>query len=236
MRKEALGYVTALAEVRRFPSGMLLGALVLLIVAAPFLDDVPSVAWVEPVLMTLILISAVLAVGARRQTLLALCTLAIPALIGRWVNHYRPDLMPLEVFLIAGILFMVLVLALLLRFILLTSRVDSEVLCVGIVIFLMLGLVWALAYGALARASADSFAFNSAAPGNRMDSFNSLYFSFGTLSTVGFGDIVPVSRVARMLAVMEATTGMMYLAIVIARLVSLYSSPPVGPDDSAARD
>jgi hypothetical protein len=235
MRQNRLGYVAALAEVRRFPVGVLLGALVLLIVVSPFLDDWSNAMWVEPVLMTFILISAVFAVGARWRTLLALCVLAIPALVGRWVNHLWPDLMPPEVFLLAGILFMAFVIALLLRFILRAARVDSEVLCVGVVIFLMLGLVWALAYLFVSRASSNAFGFSTDPPGTSMDSFNALYFSFGTLSTVGFGDIVPKSRVARMLAVMEATTGMIYLAIIVARLVSMYSSPAAAPDEPAAQ-
>ena len=45
-----------------------------------------------------------------------------------------------------------------------------------------------------------------------------------TLSTVGYGDIIPVSEVARMLAIVEAIFGMFYMALLIARLVSLYSS------------
>ena len=53
---------------------------------------------------------------------------------------------------------------------------------------------------------------------------NCLSFSFVTLSTVGYGDIVPASAVARMLAMVEAMFGMFYMAMLIARLVSLYSS------------
>jgi ion channel len=57
-----------------------------------------------------------------------------------------------------------------------------------------------------------------------MNGFNAFYFSFVTLSTAGYGDIVPVSRMARMLAVMESVTGLFYVAILIARLVTMYSS------------
>jgi voltage-gated potassium channel len=57
-----------------------------------------------------------------------------------------------------------------------------------------------------------------------MDGFTGLYFSFTTLSTVGYGDILPVSSVARMLAMVEAMFGMFYVTLLIARLVSLYSS------------
>jgi hypothetical protein len=58
-----------------------------------------------------------------------------------------------------------------------------------------------------------------------MNGFNAFYFSFITLSTVGYGDITPLSRIARWLAAMEAMTGLLYVAVLIARLVSLYSVP-----------
>ena len=53
---------------------------------------------------------------------------------------------------------------------------------------------------------------------------HAVYWAITTLCTVGYGDITPVSRVARMLAVTEAMTGMMYMAVSIARLVALYST------------
>jgi len=57
-----------------------------------------------------------------------------------------------------------------------------------------------------------------------MNGFTALYFSFVTLSTVGYGEIIPVSGMARMLAIVEAMFGMFYVTLLIARLVSLYSS------------
>ena len=66
-----------------------------------------------------------------------------------------------------------------------------------------------------------------------MNDFNALYFSFTTLSTIGYGDIIPVSGVARMLAMVEAVFGMFYVTLLIARLVSLYSSKsPLEPVNS----
>jgi voltage-gated potassium channel len=84
-------------------------------------------------------------------------------------------------------------------------------------------VIWALAYALLAQLSPDSFAF-AANPhsSGRMDRFNAFCFSFVTLSTVGFGDVTPVSKLARTLAVMEAVTGTFYVAILIARLVAMY--------------
>jgi len=64
-----------------------------------------------------------------------------------------------------------------------------------------------------------------------MTRFNAFYYSFMTLTTVGYGDITPVSNVARILAVMESTSGTLFIGVLIARLVSLYTAarPPEAP-------
>ena len=69
-----------------------------------------------------------------------------------------------------------------------------------------------------------TFSFNAERGVHSMNGFTGFYFSFITLSTVGYGDITPVSRAARWLAAMEAMTGLLYVAVLIARLVSVYSS------------
>jgi hypothetical protein len=60
--------------------------------------------------------------------------------------------------------------------------------------------------------------------GTMLEGFNAFYFSLITLSTVGYGDVAPVSRVARMLAVMEAISGLFYMAVLVSRLVAVHSA------------
>ena len=85
--------------------------------------------------------------------------------------------------------------------------------------------MWTMAYWLVDQLTpGGAFSFNTDAGKQSMNGFNALYFSFITLSTVGYGDITPVSRIARWLAAMEAMTGMLYVAVLIARLVALYRS------------
>jgi voltage-gated potassium channel len=70
-----------------------------------------------------------------------------------------------------------------------------------------------------------AFSFNTKTGTRSINGFNGFYLSFTTLSTVGYGDITPASRIARWLAAMEAMTGLLYVSVLIARLVSLYSTP-----------
>ena len=171
------------------------------------------------------LISAVLAVGRRRRSLAIALILLLPALAARWGHHYRPDLVSPVLFPALALALLIFIVSQFLWFILRAPKVNTEVLCAGISTYLLLGLMWIFAYMLVAGADPGSFAFNSGpASSHTMNGFNSYYFSFVTLSTVGYGDITPVSNGARALAVLESMTGTLYVAVLIARLVALYSS------------
>jgi hypothetical protein len=211
---------------RRFSAIELLVILAALLVSFPFFDTLRANGLIESILLTLVLISAVLAIARGRRTVIIATLLAVPTLAARWINHYRPDLVSAEIFLIGGILFVVFVIANLLRFVLKAPSVNTEVLCASISAYLLLGLLWTFGYWLVAEIIPDAFAFNSStAVDSSMKGFNGLYFSFITLSTVGYGDITPVSKVARMLAAMEAITGLLYVAVLIARLVAIQATP-----------
>jgi hypothetical protein len=203
-------------------------ALVLMFVAAPFLEMFKDGDLVATILFTLVLLSAVLAIGGRRRTLVLAIVLVIPAIACKWINHSRPDLIFSEISICAGLLFVLFIVFHLMRFMLRAPHVDSEILCAGIATYLMLGLLWALIYMLVDRLIPNSFIFNGGGDSGRpMRGFSSIYFSLVTLSTVGFGDMVPASGVARMFAMAEATVGLFYVTILISRLVALYSSKNV---------
>src|SRR5881296_957657 len=211
---------------RRFSTVQLLIALGLFFIWAPFVEEIEGGELIVSGLFSLVLLAGVVAVADRKHVLVIAIVLAIPAIAGRWINHFRPDLIPPAVFLAGGLVLIAFVIANLLRFVLRAPSVNTEVLCASISAYLMLGLMWTMAYWLVDQLTPEgAFSFNTNAGTHSMNGFNAFYFSFVTLSTVGYGDITPVSKVARMLAAMEAMTGLFYVAILIARLVSLYSAP-----------
>lgn len=207
----------------RYSVAHLLIALVLLLVIIPLVEEVIGGEVVESVVMTIVLLSAAVAVGGHRRSLVIGLLLVIPAVLGKWVDHIWPGF-PREISQAAAIFFLAFVTYRLLRYILTAPRVDSEVLCAAIAVYLILGLVWGFAYILIAGLNPTAFAFRvSTDPNTAIIRFQALYFSFMTLTTVGYGDIVPVSKPARLLAMTESTIGILYTTILIARLVALYS-------------
>ncbi|HMG06817.1 MAG TPA: ion channel [Chthoniobacterales bacterium] len=222
--------------VKRFSAVELLIALGLFFAVTPFVEELPRGDLIEAVLLTVVFLSAVLAIGGRRRTYLIAVVLAVPAIVGKWLSHFRPDLIAPPIYLVAALVFGLFVIGHLQLFVLRARSVDSGVLCSAICAYLLMGLVWAFAYILVTQLSPGSFSFNTSnTPKVVMDGFTAFYFSFSTQSTAGFGDITPVSKIARMLAVMQATAGSLYLAILIARLVGMYSPTHTNRPQSADR-
>jgi hypothetical protein len=198
--------------------------LVLNILISPFLDQLRSGTLIETMLMTLVLLFALLSIVGGRRALMGVILVA-PAALGEWLIFWWPETLIYVMTRGAGLLFIGFVIVQLLRFIVYAPRVDSEVLCAAVAGYLLAGLAWSLAYALVGRLDPNSFVFTLGPKSSEsMNGFSGLYFSFITLSTVGYGDIIPVSGVARMLAIVEAMFGMFYVTLLIARLVSLYSS------------
>ncbi len=130
------------------------------------------------------------------------------------------------------LIFVLFIIIQLIFFILRAARVNSEVMCAGLAAYLLLGLLWSFAYILVAWVVPDAFFFDGRIEAAQdMTSFTSVYFSFITLTTVGYGDITPVANVARMLAAAEAMTGTIYMAVFISRLVALYTSQSSEPKE-----
>src|SRR6516225_7026099 len=210
----------------RFSTVRLLVALVILLVSAPFVEELEGGHLILSVLFTVVLIAAVVAVANRSRSLAIALVLAVPAITARWINQVRPDLVHPAVFLVCALVLLAFVIGHLLYFVLRAPVVTVEVLCASIAAYLMLGLTWTVAYWLVDQLTpGGAFSFNTPRGSRSMNGFTGFYFSFITLSTVGYGDITPVSQAARWLAAMEAMTGLLYVAVLIARLVSLYSTP-----------
>lgn len=96
------------------------------------------------------------------------------------------------------------------------KKVNSDTIKGGICVYMLLGLTWMALYRLVYEINPNSFSsqFHNA--------WEFMYFSFTTLTTVGYGDITPVSSFAMMLTNVEGMVGQLFLAIFVARLVGLH--------------
>lgn len=110
------------------------------------------------------------------------------------------------------------------------TKVTFDTIQGGISIYLLIGIFWAFIYSI--NATTNSGAFDIAINENSTI-FLFLYYSFTTLTTLGYGDMVPKSEWTKVLSTLEAITGQIFLAIFIARLVGLYIAQQLRKDTAS---
>ena len=103
-----------------------------------------------------------------------------------------------------------------------TKIIDSHIIGSAVSIYVLIGIFWYLLFMFLLMVDPDSFDIRNFNP--EMVSIDMIYFSFTTLTSLGYGDITPVSYTAKIWSITEAMMGAMFLAIMISRLVSLFGS------------
>jgi len=99
------------------------------------------------------------------------------------------------------------------------TTVTSDTIKGGISIYILLGFFWAILYMLVVFLDPD--AINNINSAEETAGFECYYYSFTTLTTLGYGDIVPVAKYARILAILEAIAGPVYLAIFVAQIIGL---------------
>jgi len=171
----------------------------------------------------MVVLAVVVAAADTRPHLIIGLGLGIPATVLSLAGDYAqiPALHWTSLLVIVALyLFMI---RLLLRKIFTAKVVTLDTIGYALCTYILLGSTWTLFYVPIAHL--DPHAFSQAivqeatGPGSTL-----VYFSFVTLTTLGYGDISPVSPIARSLAILEALTGTLFLAVLISRLIGAYSS------------
>ena len=171
-------------------------------------------------LVSLMLVSGAVAVAGRPRVILIVSVITVPALLVRWTSWLFPTsnfAVWQEISTLATLVVLCwVVLALVLR----RGPITARRIQGAIAVYLLLGFIWAQAYELVTLWHPG--AFTGAVDGS--GSLPWTYYSFVTLTTVGYGDISPVSPATRTLAWMEAITGQFYLAVIVAGLVSVLAT------------
>jgi voltage-gated potassium channel Kch len=104
------------------------------------------------------------------------------------------------------------------------GTVTDDRIFVSVSLYLLLGMLWFSLYNMLEAIHPGSFV-QASAPASALPRGTMIYLSLATLTTLGYGDIVPMTPISRMVAALEAVAGVLYIAITVARLVSGYRGP-----------
>jgi hypothetical protein len=182
------------------------------------------------IMISVVLIAAVWAVSRSRGLLAAGLSLATPAFVTAWMHHFTHARALGVAFLVLGATFLGFTAVVVLRHALGSATVTTDTIAGAICFYFLLGVIWALVFSLLETAHPGSFLdggrpLSESGPEHTRTLIPSLlYLSLCTLSTLGYGDILPVTPPARMFAAIEGIIGPLYLAVLIARLVGMQAS------------
>ena len=205
---------------RRWRYGSLLGIIVLLTALYPFLDTTTNGMIFLQALISCMLILIIHTLSIRRTVYYIALILVIPALLLGWANIIL-NIPLLEI--ISGISLITvyaLTVIILFRDLFSSSEITEDTVYGAICTYLLFGHMWGTAYYTIASLNPGAFLFDQTVyAGGPLQQFDLLYFSFITLTTTGYGDIVPTIGIVKMLALFETVIGTIFIAVFMARLV-----------------
>jgi voltage-gated potassium channel len=201
----------------------LFAALLLFLLVGPLSDPVerPVAQFLMYCAMAAVFVTGPLAVVRGRSAFYFTLALAVCTILIGFSSIVLAQMHPFAVAL--GLVFFVFLTALVLRELLFhTEAVVGETLWMAVNAYLLIGLVFAFIYAGIALFVPDAFVGKFMEQPLREQMYGFIYFSFVTLSTLGYGDLTPNSTFVGTLAYLQALFGQLYLTILLARLVALY--------------
>jgi len=169
------------------------------------------------IFFSVILLSSLYVVSENKRFFILTSILAVPAFGCQWATYFFGYSTALNV-AIYGLtsVFLILVAGIILSYVLRDEPVTAEKIHAAICAYLFIGLIWAHLYALIHTLQPGSFQIET----DDLSQF--VYYSFITLSTLGYGDITPLTPQAQSLAYVEAIAGQIYLTVLVARLVGLH--------------
>lgn len=210
----------------RYKYEMLLAAQLLLAVISPLFSSTANARTIIDIAISVVFVTAIYVISNSRKHFIIGLVLMVPAFILIWgVKLYY--IQTLEyISLIGSALFFCYVTWLILVDIFRAKLVSLDIIAGGISVYLFLGNIYGLIYALIGKLDPDAFSIPELTASylgdNIGDVSSAMYFSFVTLTTLGYGDITPISSFARTLAYLEAAMGQFYLTVLIAGLVGVH--------------
>jgi hypothetical protein len=204
----------------------------------PLADELSSRQVAPNIFRNILLLSCVLAVSNKAGTAIVVLGLALALVTSRWLFEFGFGMGFVTVSHGLGFLIMLIVAASILTEVLRAREITSHLVVGAVCVYLLLAVTWAFLYYAIEVLApgailvrAQPSAGTGTLPAADAEGIKMLYMSMATITTLGNSDI-PVTFLARQLATIEAITGQLYLAVLIARLVGFSSAAGPAPGRS----
>jgi voltage-gated potassium channel len=185
----------------------------------PLISSFINIRFLVRVSLTFIFLSGIFAVSKKKHQPIIASLLALPVFALMWASYFVDIGGFKHLHNLFAMLFMLHMVILFLGHIFSQDEITREVIFGALAIYLLWGLMWTYGYALLGHLLPGSFSYPDTLAKLDFASFN--YFSFVTMTTLGYGDISPVSPPARAMAITQAVTGQVYLAVLVARLVGI---------------
>jgi len=199
-------------------------AIILVILVSPFIRHEGKIgALTSTLLLTMIPLASYYALSGDRKWAISIIILGVPFVGLDAINLFHASRYLQVIMYGFGTILYLYIIVLLLKNLLAQKTITTNMIYCAISIYLLIGIMWAGVYAILDTVSPGSF---SGTPG----SVDPIYFSFVTLTTVGYGDVAPLTILAKRFAVFEAGMGSIYMAIIVALIVGRYLTPSAGQD------
>jgi hypothetical protein len=184
----------------------------------PFLENFVRIGILVDIFGTLILLSGIYAASSSKHILYLALFIAFPTVLTNWASNFMESpslLLASDIF--SGIFF-VFMAAVILNYLFREEQITVDVIAGAICAYFLIGLVWSSVFSILELLQPGSFDISQSLH-TESDPFT--YYSYVTLTTLGYGDITPITAQARSFSLLEAIIGQLYLATLLARLVSI---------------
>jgi hypothetical protein len=193
-----------------------------ILILGPLLDEFVRIRIFIDILWTAVFASAIYAVSRKKHHIIIAVLLALPMLGALWSRHFVGH-HPLQVVgYLCGVAFFLFAIIRMLIFIYSHKEVTRDLIIGAAVVYLLMAIMWTFIFIVVETLHPGSF--NLPEGQNIEAGEHFIYFSFVTLTTLGYGDITPVTRLARNLCTLEAVIGQLYLVVQVAWLVGVHVS------------
>lgn len=168
---------------------------------------------------TIVFILGIYAASRNKRNVIILILLGLPWFLSEWVFTKSPET------IFASVLFFLFITGTIIDHILHSEEVSTDTLYGAVCAYLLLGLLWASIYGFLEYLSPGIiFVTNNSDVVDTLTTNELIYYSYTTLTTLGYGDVTSLTHEGRIVSVLEAIVGQLFIAFLVARLVAIYTA------------